>query len=143
MRTILRYLLIWGTLVLTVWLVFGYQIGNRSIYSHLLMLREGPVTNILGQFRSEFESSKRLKPVQTAKVKAKPTAPSAKMARRIQDRRVKKLKMAAKKANLVQKRKRPSPTVNRTEKTKIDDRISTEDEKALDELLTARLDRLK
>jgi len=144
-KTILRYLLISGSLVLTVWLMFGLQIQERSIYSHLRTLRADKAQNLLGQIRAEFESKSQSEPSkkQRTAVKKKPKSIKPKKTeRQVQDLRVKKLKLAAKKVSrpvaqkIAEKAKTPG-------KTKVDVRISKKDEKALDDLLTARLDRLK
>ena len=140
-KTILRYLLICGSLVLTVWLTFGLQINKRSIYSHLMSLRDKPATDLIGQIRSEFESRTQKKTEPKAKVTSKAKLDSKEKARKVQDLRVKKLKIAANKVKSA--KPKPKKKSKPKKKTKVDSGISVEDEKALDDLLTARLDRLK
>ena len=66
-----------------------------------------------------------------------------------QELRVKKLQLAAKKATLLTKLPKKETLAKKAKKpqaatkTRTDNRISVDDEKALDELLSARLDRLK
>lgn len=130
---------------MTVWLVFGFQVSNRSIYSHLRNLRAAEAGNLLGQIRKEFESNSSVSTTKKkpTRVKSKSASPLKKTTeRQVQDLRVKKLRIAAKKAQATQ-RKKAAKTKPQSAKTKVDKRISVKDEKALDDLLTARLDRLK
>jgi len=78
---------------------------------------------------------------QKARPKKKSPSKSEKVA---QDRRVEKLRTAARKANASRARPKAKTVKKPSQrKTRIDDRILAQDEKALDDLLTARLDRLK
>ena len=152
MKTILRYLIFSGTLVAITWAVFTVKVGNRSIYSHLRNFNSSQTDTLLSDFRREFEAQQKMLKNVTEKVKSEPTpTPKIKESRQAQrqELRVKKLQLAAKKATLLtklpkkEKQVKKSTKPRETAKTRTDNRISIDDEKALDELLSARLDRLK
>ncbi|MEE2901322.1 MAG: hypothetical protein VYC39_03295 [Myxococcota bacterium] len=151
-KTILRYLIFSGALVAITWAVFTVKVGNRSVYSHLRNFNSSQTDTLLSDFRREFEAQQKMLKNVTEKVKSetKPKTKSKELRQaKRQELRVKKLQLAAKKATLLTKLpKKVKPVKKATKprepaKTRTDNRISIDDEKALDELLSARLDRLK
>ena len=151
-KTILRYLIFSGTLVAITWAVFTVKVGKRSIYSHLRNFNSSQTDTLLSDFRREFEAQQEMLKNVTAKVKSEtkpePKIKESRKAKR-QELRVKKLQLAARKATLLTKlpkKEKAAKKATRPQepaKTRTDNRISMDDEKALDELLSARLDRLK
>lgn len=152
MKTILRYLIFSATLVAIAWAVFTVKVGNRSIYSHLRSFNSDTTGQLLTDFRKEFEAKqKKLEKRSSAKKRSPKPKSASKETRQTkrQELRVKKLQLAAQKAKLLTKlpkkektAKKPTPR-RAPAKTRTDNRISVDDEKALDELLSARLDRLQ
>jgi hypothetical protein len=156
-KTIVQYLVISSLLLASVWILFGLEVNNRSIYSHFRKFGQEPSASLIQQFRRELDLNARPEPVKSKiqRVKRREKAPSRPVF--VQDQRVAKLKAAARKAkaqrNARQDTKRSAQLSARLAKsqappvrprvTRIDDRILAKDEKALDALLTARLDRLK
>jgi len=82
----------------SVWILFGLEVNNRSIYSHFRKFGQEPSASLIQQFRRELDLNARPEPVKSKiqRVKRREKAPSRPVF--VQDQRVAKLKAAARKA---------------------------------------------
>lgn len=136
-----RYLLFCGVLIAAAWGFFSVKVGDRTLYAHARQMSGGRVDNVIARFKKELAAEA---------AKDAPKEATVKKAKQQRERRVSKLREAAKLAG-----SDPSPTREKDgakvaekkkkgpkKKTVVDERIRPEDEKALDDLLTARVRRL-
>ena len=146
MRALLRYLFASGLLVALAWGTFGLEVGGRSIFGHLRTLNSKRFDSVMAQVKADLERrlaseavdeeappKKKTKKTKRAKTTAPPAKPQAQ-----QDGQVARLRATA---SRVEPKRAPRPRATRT--TGVDERISAEDHKALDDLLSARVQRLR
>ena len=137
-RMLFRYLLLSGLLIGLGWGLFAVRIGERSLYSHLRSAEQGRITAIIADIKKDLQArldrQTRAK-TKTAEKKKKSTGKKrARQAKKDRDRKAEKLAKAAKVASRAPRSRNDPP-----EKTRTDEHISKQQEKSLDELLTARI----
>ncbi len=126
-----------GVLVALAWGVFGVEVGGKSVFGHARALTQKDFDSVLAEMKAELErrmdDEGHEPPAKRREAKAKKKAKKEKTSAR--DARVERLGAAAERVRPSKKRRAPS------RRTKIDERISAKDHKALDDLLSARVQR--
>lgn len=118
-RALLRYLLITGLLMLLAFGLFAVPFRGRTLFGHLRATSGEDVQQILAEMRDELDARK----------KADQAEPTKTSEARVADLRSKSAKVSfhGKSAQSSEK------------KTKIDENVSGREKRALDQLLTSRL----
>lgn len=148
MRTLLRYLL-WTSLVVGVaYGLFVHRFNGRTAFGHLRASSASTFEEVIAKIRSDIGESfgeKKPPPKKIAVKKpapapqaapALPAAPPPKLTPKEQERRVERLKKAAATVSAAPKKGAP------TKRTRVDERIPARSEKAVDALLTSRVNAL-
>jgi hypothetical protein len=167
MGALFKYLVVCGALVGLAWLSFGVEMGGRTLYGHARSLRSADdLDNVVARLKrdlagrmvrweAEREAMKaeleRDAPAPKKTSPARPTAPAAlppptPKEAKAQVQRVERLKLAAEALRATAPKSEPAPRPKSApppKKTYVDGQLSADEEKALDDLLTARVQRLQ